>query len=407
MCEHRGFNCIMPPHLLDRLVQCDDPVVRDAAIRTLVASAEMRGERSMMTAVAAGFGTSTKGRRTIFDTAHHESLTNADLKRTETSALSADDAVNRAFDGLGTTRRFFNEVFDRDSIDGMGMRLDAYVHYGDRFNNAFWDGRHMVFGDGDGEMFADFTQSLSVIGHELAHGVTENSAGLAYHNQSGALNESASDVFGSLIEQWSQSQTVETARWLIGPEIFTPGVAADALRSMKDPGHAYDNPLMGQDPQPGHMNDFVVLPDTARGDNGGVHINSGIPNKAFYLTAVNIGGRAWEAPGQIWYESLKASTSTTEFQEFAETTAAKAAQLFGIDEQQAVVDAWRQVGIRVAGGQPRGLVPAAEDSLDALQKQIECLSADVRALIRELHGKSGTKPKATSTGSHGRPKVKS
>jgi Zn-dependent metalloprotease len=388
MCTSRGLNCITPPHLLDRLVQSDDREIREAAIRTLVASAEMRGQRSVVPAMVAALATPTHGRRTIFDAQHQESVTDAEMKRGETSPASADDTVNRAFDGLGTTRTFYADVFDRDSIDGMGMRLDGYVHFGDRFNNAFWDGQHMVFGDGDGRMFTDFTLSLTVIGHELTHGVTQNTAGLAYHNQQGALNESVSDVFGSLIEQWSLHQTAETARWLIGPEIFTPGIAGDALRSMKDPGNAYNDPTLGKDPQPGHMKDYVQLPDTARGDNGGVHINSGIPNKAFYLTAINIGGQAWLAPGHIWYESLKASTSTTNFQEFAETTVAKAAQLYGADEQKAVADAWQQVGIGVAGSQPAAFAPAAGGSLDALQAQIEKLSADVEMLIKEVRSKN-------------------
>jgi Zn-dependent metalloprotease len=407
MCKSGGLNCIMPPHLLDRLVQSDDRDVRDAAIRTLVASAQMRGKRSVVPAMAVALATPTQGRRTIFDALHQESLGGVELKRAETSPVATDDAVNRAFDGLGSTRKFYAEVFDRDSIDGMGMRLDGYVHYGDRFNNAFWDGKHMVFGDGDGRMFTDFTGSLDVIGHELTHGVTENTAGLAYHNQSGALNESISDVFGSLIDQWSLNQTAEVAGWLIGPEIFTPGFAGDALRSMKDPGSAYDNPVMGKDPQPGHMRDYVGLPDTARGDNGGVHINSGIPNKAFYLTAINIGGQAWKAPGHIWYESLKASAATTQFQEFAEITAAKAAQLYGPHEQQAVVDAWQQVGIRVAGAvQPVGLAPAADGSVEALQKQIEKLSADVRVLIKEVRGDSQSKARPANGRTGSRQKVK-
>ncbi|MGE2736821.1 M4 family metallopeptidase [Mycolicibacterium vaccae] len=393
----RTLNCITPPHLLDRLVQSDDLLIRDAAIRTMVASAELRGERTSRPSLAA-LATPTQGRRTIFDARQRESLQRAEIVRTETAAVSTDSTVNRAFDGLGTTRQFFAEVFDRDSIDGQGMRLDGYVHFGYRFNNAFWDGLHMVFGDGDGNMFTDFTKSLDVIGHELAHGVTETTAGLLYHKQPGALNESMSDVFGSLIRQYSLKQTAETADWLIGAEIFTPAFDGDALRSMKDPGKAYDNPTMGQDPQPGHMNDFVQLPDTARGDWGGVHVNSGIPNKAFYLTALNIGGYAWDAPGHIWYESLKASTSTTQFQEFAETTVAKAAQLYGTTEQRAVVDAWEQVGIRVRAQAPAGLTPDGSASVQALQTQIEKLSADVRALLREVRGgeASAVKPSASN-----------
>src|SRR5207302_4651253 len=140
------------------------------------------------------------------------------------------------------------------------------------------------------------------------------------HNQQGALNESISDVFGSLVKQRSLGQTAETADWLIGAEVFTPGIEADALRSLKAPGTAYNNNLFGKDPQPDHMNKFVHKPDTQMGDWGGVHTNSGIPNKAFFLTATGIGGSAWEAPGHIWYEALKASGEMTDFQEFADTT---------------------------------------------------------------------------------------
>ena len=312
--------------------------------------------------------------------------------RSESGPASSDESVNRAFDGLGATRKFYLDVFDRDSIDDRGMRLLGYVHFSVDYNNAFWDGREMVFGDGDGKMFSDLTGSLDVIGHELTHGVTGATAGLVYHLQPGALNESMSDVFGSLVKQWSLKQTTEQADWLIGGDVFTPAFGGDALRSMKAPGTAYDNPDMGKDPQPGHMKDFVHLPDTARGDNGGVHVNSGIPNHAFYLAAAAIGGYAWKAPGQIWYESLKASTSTTDFQGFAQTTVDTAGRLFGANsaEQQAVRQAWAEVGITVAGpaGQVRGI--GGTDSLDSLAARIEALSADVQVLTKLI--KAGSKP---------------
>ena len=219
------------------------------------------------------------------------------LVRSEGGKPSKDAAVNEAYDGLGATYDFYRQVLDCNSLDGTGMRLDAVVHYGDSFNNAFWDGQRMVFGDGDGELFGGFTKSLDVIAHELTHGVTEFTAGLEYHNQPGALNESVSDAFGSVVKQWSkQQQTADAADWLIGAEIFTPALAGDALRSLKAPGTAYDNPLIGKDPQPARMSDFRTLPDTRSGDNGGVHINSGIPNKAFYLVATGVGGPSWDAP---------------------------------------------------------------------------------------------------------------
>ncbi len=265
------------------------------------------------------------------------------------------------------------------------MRLDGYVHRGRKYNNAFWDGQHMVFGDGDGVIFTDFTGSLDVIAHELTHGVTEFAAGLEYHTQSGALNELVSDVFGAVVKQWSLKQTADKADWLIGADIFTPTIKADALRSLKAPGTAYDNPTIGKDPQPAHMRNYVELADTEDEDFGGVHINSGIPNKAFFLTATGIGGYAWEAPAHIWYELLKASSPNTQFKEFAETTYAKAGLLYGGGslQQRAVLAAWGEVGIEIskAGGGP-----ATDDSKDsgkeadtlvALTEEIEKLSTHI------------------------------
>jgi Zn-dependent metalloprotease len=398
----RCLNCITPPHLLKKLLESRDRDVREAALNTLLATARMRGERSVRAATFAA--TPGAGRRTIFDCRNSFVLASALLARTEDGESSGDEAVNRSFDGLGSTREFYRTVFDRNSIDGRGMRLDGFVHHGVRYNNAFWDGREMVFGDGDGVIFTDFTKSIDVIAHELTHGVTEFTANLDYHKESGALNESVSDVFGSLVKQWSLDQTADVADWLIGPEVFTPDIQADALRSMKAPGTAYDSEVLGKDPQPDHMDRFVVLPDTDEGDNGGVHINSGIPNKAFYLTAVAISGFAWEAPGHIWYESLLASSQFTGFQEFANTTFLKAGELYGTNsaEQQAVASAWREVGIRIAGAPAgvRGRGPSGgrrgeagrsaeparnSDTLVALIKKVEALAAQLKTLAKDVN----------------------
>src|SRR4051812_49329995 len=215
----------------------------------MLSTAALRGERSVISSMGIVFA-SGASRRTIRDCRNSVFLPSAVVVRSEDGEASSDDSVNRAFEGFGTTRQFYREVFDRDSIDGRGMRLDGYVHRGTKYNNAFWDGQEMVFGDGDGIVFTDFTSSLDVIAHELTHGVTEHSAGLEYHLEPGALNESMSDVFGSLVKQWSLGQTADQADWLIGAEVFTPGVGADALRSMKAPGTAYDNEMFGKDPQP-------------------------------------------------------------------------------------------------------------------------------------------------------------
>ena len=354
--DHHCLNCITPPHLLRKLLDSHDKEIRQAALSTLLTTERLRGERAVR---ALFFGTANpgNGRRTVFDCRNGTFLPSAVVARTEDGAAASDASVNRAFDGLGLTRDFYSQVLGRNSIDDMGMRLDGYAHRGIAYNNAFWNGQAMVFGDGDGIVFTDFTKSLDVIAHELAHGVTEFACGLEYHNQPGALNESMSDVFGSLVKQWSLGQTAAEADWLIGPDVFTPGIEADALRSMRAPGTAYDNQDFGRDPQPDHMDRFQRLPDTEEGDFGGVHINSGIPNRAFHLAATAIGGFAWDAPGHIWYESLRASSPTTEFQAFADTTYLKAGQLYGTVEKDAVADAWRQVGIRITGlaasGPPR------------------------------------------------------
>ena len=217
------------------------------------------------------------------------------------------------------------------------MKLDSTVHYGDDYNNAFWNGTQMVYGDGDGDIFQRFTKSIDVIGHELTHGITQYEAALEYEGQAGALNESFSDVFGSLIKQYSLKQKADKADWLIGEGLFTRKVKGIALRSMKDPGTAYNDPIIGKDPQPGHMNDYV----NTTSDNGGVHINSGIPNRAFYFTAVELGGYAWEKAGKIWYIALpERLRERSNFRKLAVTTVEVAGSIYGKNsaEQKAVTN---------------------------------------------------------------------
>src|SRR5215831_8005059 len=352
MAHRCSLNCIVPPHILLKLVESKDRKLREIALNTLLASTQMRAKRELLgvlpNATAAG-----EKRRTIFDAKNMEPDPPQGVRvRGEDDPPVGDPAVNEAFDGLGTTYDFYKQIFSRNSIDGNGLRLDAVVHYGDGFNNAFRNGQLMVFGDGDQDLFMNFTKSIDVIAHELTHGVTENTAGLVYHKQPGALNESVSDVFGSLVKQWMLKQDAASADWLIGAEVFTPGLEGDALRSLKAPGTAYNNDVIGKDPQPAHMENFQTLPDNRFGDNGGVHINSGIPNHAFYLAAVAIGGNAWDAAGHIWYETLTRNTGPqAKFQDFADATVGVAGRLYGPSsaEQVAVREAWREVGIQVKG----------------------------------------------------------
>ncbi|MCK5469166.1 MAG: M4 family metallopeptidase, partial [Cyclobacteriaceae bacterium] len=232
----------------------------------------------------------------------------------------------------------------RNSIDNNGMQLISIVHYLQGYDNAFWNGERMVYGDGDEDLpesdrlFNRFTVAIDIIGHELTHGVTQFEANLVYRNQPGALNESFSDVFGSLVKQRVNNQTATEADWLIGEGLFTSNVNGNAIRSMKNPGSAYDDPVIGKDPQPGHMNDYV---DTTS-DNGGVHINSGIPNKAFYEVAMVLGGFAWEKAGKIWYVTLRDKLNqTSNFQEAADLTVETAGELYGDGSaEQFAVNKW-------------------------------------------------------------------
>lgn len=383
----RCINCITPPHVLKRLLESKSEDVRRAALSTMMSTAFLRGRRDAYAGLAFPTAAPGTGRRSIFDCRGSDSLASAQLIRSEGGPPSKDSSVNRAFDGFGEVRKFFLDVLGRNSINGHGSSLQGFVHRGFHYNNAFWDGHVMVFGDGDGIIFTDFTKSLDVIAHELTHGVTEFTANLEYHNQPGALNESISDVFGSVIKQWSLGQKSSEADWLVGTEIFTPQINADALRSLKAPGTAYDNESLGKDPQPAHIDDFVHLPDTAEDDWGGVHINSGIPNKAFYLVAVGLGGNSWEAPAHIWYESLKASNESTNFQEFANTTFQKAG-IHGNAAQKVVREAWREVGIRIvenpSAGSEHPAAAASSKSFAAMTRQLEALAAQIEALSKDV-----------------------
>jgi len=338
------LHCIIPPHMLREIAKRGDPDQQAWAFRTLSLSEQLRGQRQVLGMFALATPAGAK-RRTIYDARHGEELPGV-LVRGEGDPKSKDPAINEAYDGSGATYDLFRNVFDRNSIDDRGLRLDAAVHYGRDYDNAFWDGRQMVYGDGDGRLFNWFTKSIDVIGHELTHGVTQYEAGLVYRGQSGALNESFSDVFGSLVKQCKRKQKAERADWLIGKALLTSKVNGVAIRSMKAPGTAYDDPVLGKDPQPGHLRDYQDVDD----DNGGVHINSGIPNRAFYLAATEIGGYAWEKAGRIWYLALRDRLRrTATFQRAAEITFHVAGELCGkgSKEQKAVRNGWKAVGITV------------------------------------------------------------
>jgi Zn-dependent metalloprotease len=349
----RSIFCILPPYLLREIAARGDKAQREFALRTLALDGTQRAQR--VTYQLLGLGAAARGvgvpapaaataQRAIHTAGGAETLPGR-LVRSEGQGPTDDVAVNEAYDGLGATFEFFSRAYGRNSIDDRGLPLEATVHYGSEYNNAFWNGEQMVFGDGDGVIFERFTIAVDVIGHELTHGVTGSEANLVYLRQSGALNESISDVFGSLVKQYALKQTADQADWLIGAGLLKfPG---QALRSMKAPGTAYENAVMGKDPQPADMKHFVVTQQ----DNGGVHLNSGIPNRAFYLVATALGGNAWEKAGRIWYDAIrdKSLPQSADFAVFASYTKKCARSRYGFAsaEEKAVVEAWKTVGVEI------------------------------------------------------------
>nr|WP_286673033.1 M4 family metallopeptidase [Anaeromonas frigoriresistens] len=253
----------------------------------------------------------------------------------------------------GLTYDYFYNNHNRNSFDGNGATIASTVHYQSNYNNAFWNGSQMVYGDGDGRTFIELSGALDIVAHEITHAVTTYSADLAYHNQSGALNESFSDVFAIIVEG-------DTNDWLLGEDVYTPGIYGDALRSMSNP-EQYN--------QPAHMDDYYHSPDTKDGDWGGVHTNSGIPNKAFYHVASDIG---FEKSGDIYYKALtQYLTSTSDFEDARVALEQSAIDLYGSgSELQAIKNGFDLVGIGTSGGgsddtyEPNDTMNEAKGSLD-------------------------------------------
>lgn len=338
---------VIPPYMLDRLARHASPRVRQRALATLHIDRQERSLRptratllAQRQAPGAALHPPGQVQRAVYSAAHGTALP-GQLVRTEGQPPSGDLAADEAYAHLGATYELFWKVYRRHSIDNAGLPLVGTVHYGEDYDNAFWNGTQMVFGDGDGEIFNRFTVAVDIVGHELTHGVIDHEAALQYQGQSGALNESLSDVFGVLAKQYQAGQLVDEADWLVGAGLFRQAVNAKALRSMAHPGSAYDDPALGKDPQPAHMRDYVHTSD----DNGGVHINSGIPNRAFYLAATALGGPAWERAGRVWYDVLrdKRLGAQADFATFARLTVNAASG--DAATRRAVSDAWRQVGV--------------------------------------------------------------
>ncbi|MGG0186530.1 M4 family metallopeptidase [Bacillus rhizoplanae] len=251
----------------------------------------------------------------------------------------SDAAAVDAHYYAGVTYNYYKNTFNRNSYNDAGAPLKSTVHYGKNYNNAFWNGSQMVYGDGDGSTFIAFSGGIDVVGHELTHAVTEYSSNLIYQSESGALNEAFSDIFGTLIEYYDN----RNPDWEVGEDIYTPGKAGDALRSMSDPTK-YGDP------------DHYSKRYTGTSDNGGVHTNSGIINKAAYLLAnggthygVTVNGVGKDKVGAIYYRAN--TLYLTESATFSQARAAlvqAAADLYGANsaEVAAVKQSYDAVGVK-------------------------------------------------------------
>lgn len=355
--QQRCFCTFVPPHVLEHMAKSSDEVVREsvreAARVSMMQDNQIRASRGnqpldMASLTGAGQGimappASSAGRE-IYNCGHQWGQPPPYmLARGEGDPVTGDDDVNCVYDAGGAVRDYYKNKLGRNSIDNLGLNQLHNVHFGQGYMNAFWDGSQMTYGDGDGTIFVSFTRDPDVIAHELTHGVTQYTAGLIYYGQSGALNESMSDVFGTVIQQAIDGTTAHDADWLIGNDIMGPELYGEALRSMKAPGTAYDNYIMGKDPQPDHMTRYYY----GANDNQGVHINSGIPNRVFYLVAMDIGT---DKAALIWYSTLQRLWPNALFGDFAYMVADSARLLtknkqVPVGTTQTVRSALREVGL--------------------------------------------------------------
>jgi Zn-dependent metalloprotease len=338
---------IVPDYILKKIVEKGTPEQKERALRALGIDERTRDKRLRASKEVRKPKPPKKPAkvRIVYDEKNSEVPPGVLVLNEGGKPTESDPDIKRAYDYTGATWDVYSTFYQRNSIDNAGMPIISCVHFGEQWQNACWDGSEMLYGDGDGEIFADFTIDIDVIAHELTHGVTQYTCNLVYEFQPGALNESISDVFGTVVKQWYFKQSVTQADWLIGENVL---VGPFSLRSMKAPGTAYvDHPILGTDPQPAEMKYFLKL--SMEEDNGGVHLNSGIPNRAFYLSAVGIGGNSWEKAGLIWYKTITQGglRPTANFKTFANTTIKVASVLYGkkSNEYKAVSDAWHTVGV--------------------------------------------------------------
>jgi Zn-dependent metalloprotease len=343
---HRHTCCIIPGDVLDKLAG-DDKLpakLRKASADTARVTTELkklRVQAGQLTSTVQLIGASlvqlaTKPKVTVYDTQHSQTLPGTPVKN---ARAAKDPTTKRAYAETTKVAEFFKKVFNRNSIDNAGMTLMSSVHYGTAFNNALWNGTQMVYGDGDGKIFVDFTQGNDVIGHELTHGITQHTLQLGYTDEAGGLNESLSDCFGAMFQQWQAKQDVTKASWLIGADIIGSTAKARGYTCIRNMANPADSKSLT--PQPVHYSQLTPGMDP--------HYSSGPPNLAFQTACKAVGGKSWETVGQVWYNVLTESGAVPgmKMADFAARTRAAAVQMFEAGSKSAIaVDAgWKLVGL--------------------------------------------------------------
>ena len=347
--KHTGFCTIQGEDDYITTIMGGTPEQKALAFKNMNVAKDLRDQRSILGPIPAELSLSMGEKARMIHNAGNRRLVLADLPgkihRSEGEKASGDRAIDDTYGNSGITFDFYQRLFSRNSIDNNFMPLIVTVHYDRGFDNAFWNGLQMVFGDGGGQSeWTNPTQFLDVMGHELTHGVVNKTANLRYRRQSGAT--SFADVIGSCIKQYNLKQNVQVADWLIADGIYSsPRPHGKWLRSLKEPSKKRGIFPNGQPfTYPDSMDGYV---DTDF-DEGGVHINSGIPNKAFYIAATEIGGHAWEKAAKIWYRTLLDELGPiSQFEDAAKATIKVSSRLFeeGSKEHNAALKGWSTVGV--------------------------------------------------------------
>ncbi|MCK2239039.1 MULTISPECIES: M4 family metallopeptidase [unclassified Crossiella] len=276
---------------------------------------------------------------TVYDAAGGQPLPGRAV-RTAGDPPTGDPAADETYEALVLVAEFCHEVLGRWSLDDNGMELSAVVHHADGVGNVRLQAGRVVVGDGDGLVFGRFSAAAEVVAGELWQRMPEIAA-LHPTGQAGALGQALRDVFGLLCAQYGADETAATADWVVGKGLLLPGVYGVGLRSLAEPGTAYDDPVLGADEQVAHLAEYLA--------DGPAQLNSGIPGHAFYLTATELGGQSWMRAGRIWYEALTSADlpPDVDFATFARRTVDQAARIYGPGslEHTATTGAWDTVGV--------------------------------------------------------------